>query len=755
MNRFFSRIPKLAFVLFASAFMFACSGDTGPAGPEGPTGSSGPPGNSGPPGVSAAVPVESAEKINVTIESIDVPAGGGAPTVRLRLSDDIGFGLRGLPAASLGFTLAQLTPGQAGGSSEWQSYFTRSSAGIANAQATTESATSGTFTDNGDGTYTYTFAQALTDYAGGPTFDAAKTHRLGTEIRTNRNGFLPENIPARNAPYDFVPAGGAPTFTRLIVSSAACNACHDNLEMHGEARFDVEYCVTCHNPYSVDGDTINEPWEGTVDMKRMVHKIHYGENLSNGYFIVGFGGSVHDYSNIVFPQNVRNCTTCHQDSNPAVPQASNWRTVQNRLSCGSCHDDIDFANAGHPGGVTFPDDSQCVFCHGENAPPVNGRDVRVAAIHRIPEAIAAEAFKYEVVSVSNTAPGQAPIVRIRVLDPTDPAYATDPASTAYDINDPAGPFQTGSARLRVDIAWNTDDFGNVDPNNELGRSATSGQPFAPISIDFKTGATLVPGTINIFEKQASAALPSTVTGSAVAILEGRPQVDLGNGLVSLAVISQGIPFAVTDAAPDPRRKVVDIDKCNDCHRRLSLHGDNRVGNTELCATCHNPNATDVNRRAAGSTCGTAFGTDDESIDLKHMIHRIHAGNVSLCGFSPHDYTGLVYPGRLNNCEGCHLEGTYFPVDPTAVLGSTVDVGADRSVLTDDTVLSPNVAVCSGCHQDSLATNHMMQNGGDFTAGKDASGNLLSSGVETCQLCHGKGATADVEVMHDVGGFLFN
>jgi len=752
MDRSFIRISKLATLLFASALLFACSGDTGPEGPEGPEGPIGPPGQPGT-GTSTAVPIQAAERIDVTIESVAVPAGGGAPTVTMRLTDALGFGLRGLPAASVGFNLAQLSPGQAGSSSEWQSYFTRDSAGIPNAQATTESASDGTYTDNGDGTYTYTFAQDLTAYPAGPTFDATKTHRLGVEIRTNRNGFLPFNIPANNAPYDFVPSGGAPTFTRLIVNTATCNACHDELAFHGEARFDIEYCVTCHNPYSVDGDTINEPWEGTVDMKRMIHKIHFGENLAKGYFIVGHGGSVHDYGGtvtgkgVVFPQDVRNCTTCHAESDTSIPQASNWRTVQNRLACGACHDDIDFANGGHPGGVTFTDDSQCVICHGEDAPPVNGRDVRVASIHTIPEAVAAENFKYEVVGVTNSAPGQQPIVQIRVVNP-------NAGNTAYDINDPAGPFQTSNARLRVDIAWNTDEFGNLDPNNELARPAASGQPFAPISIDFKTGATNVGN--NVFEKQAADAIPLTVTGSGVAILEGRPQVVINGTTTSLAVISSGITFAITDTLPVDRRQVVNIDKCNDCHKRLSIHGDNRVGNTELCATCHNPNATDVNRRAVGSACELVLGPVEEAIDLKRMVHRIHAGNVALCGFSgAHDYRDLTYPGHLNNCEGCHVAGTYYPVDPTKVLGTTVSVGADRSVLTDDVVLSPNVAVCSSCHTSNLAANHMIQNGGDFDAGKDNTGVLSSSGVETCQLCHGRGALADVAIMHGVGDFQFN
>jgi OmcA/MtrC family decaheme c-type cytochrome len=762
MIRLFSCTTRLAGLLVASTLLFACDGSTGPAGPTGQPGASGPAGPAGPSGPSTtAIPWDSVERINVEIQSIDVPAGGGAPTVTLRLSDDLGFGIKDLPVNTISFVIAQLSPPPAvGASSEWQAYTTNSRTNPPNVQAGYESAASGTFTDNGDGTYTYTFANALTAYPAGPDFDASKTHRIGVEIRTNR--VIAENIPANNAPYDFVPAGGSPAFTRLIVNNAACNACHDNLELHGEARFDVEYCVTCHNPYSIDPDTASDPWGGSVDMKVMIHKIHYGAELENGYTIVGYGGNPHDYSGIEFTQDVRNCTTCHQESDTSVPQASNWKEVQNRAACGTCHDSIDWdgsegdVNLLHWGEFVFLDDTQCVNCHGPTSDFVDG-EYRVANVHAIPEAIAAEAFEYDVVSVTNTAVGENPTVRIRVLNPTDPNYAADPGSTAYDINDPNGPFQASRARLRVDIAWTNADFGNVDPNDDLGRAPDSGAPFAPIDIDFTSGAVNVGG--NVFEKTAELAdvIPSGITGSGTAFLEGRPRVDLGDGLVSLAVAGDGLSFAITDAEPVDRRRVVNIDKCNDCHKNLALHGDNRSGNTELCATCHNANATDINRRVADSECDIELGLQEVSIDLKRMVHRIHAGNVGVCGFnnSAHDYSDVVYPGRLNNCEGCHFENTYYPVDPAAVLGTSIDSGGDRSSLLDDIVLSPNTSVCSSCHMSDLARNHMIQNGGDFDADKDETGALISTGAETCQLCHGPGASADTKVMHGVGEFQYN
>ena len=72
-----------------------------------------------------------------------------------------------------------------------------------------------------------------------------------------------------------------------------------------------------------------------------------------------------------------------------------------------------------------------------------------------------------------------------------------------------------------------------------------------------------------------------------------------------------------------------------------------------------------------------------------------------------------------------------------------------------TVVSPNASVCSACHVSSLAAEHMKQNGGDFNATKAADGTMISSGIETCDVCHGPGKTADVKELHEVGTFEFN
>jgi OmcA/MtrC family decaheme c-type cytochrome len=754
-----SRISLIA-ALALSAVMLGlagCEGDDGPQGPPGDKGEPGDPGLPGQPGGVGGIPITSAEAINPEVVSVAVPSGGGAPVVEFKLTDEKGLGLTGLAPGQIRFTLAQLSPPPApGASSEWQSYIT--SANADNKQASYESGSTGAFVDNGDGTYQYTFAQPLTGagaYPAGPVYDETKTHRLALQVD------LDEPRASNNAPTDFVPAGGAPTFTRDIVDNDTCNACHDSLGFHGGNRRDVEYCVVCHNPYSLDPQTEDQPWNGTVDMKQMIHKIHKGigpncqadpdKSLANGYWIIGYRNSVNLYSpgcperpdappseseGTRFSQDVRNCTTCHQEDDADTPQASNWRLVANRAACGACHDDIDFANGGHPFGLAFTDDSLCAGCH------VDDTSIRpIEVVHQIPTKVAGEAFAFNIESVTNTAPGEFPVVRFTVTDPTN-------GDAPYDIlNDP--PFTVaagGASRLSVDIGWNVDtDFGNVGSGVEPG---------LPIQINPLFGGSTNVGN-NVFEVTSPTAIPAGVSGVAVA-LEGHPAVDVEGDATP-----ERIPVANVITPSGRHGEIVDVEKCDDCHNQLSVHGNNRTDNPEVCAMCHNGNVTDSDVRTdTASSPECAAGTDDVPIDLKYMIHAIHASGeigvpFDVCGFRG-SFTSIEfgYPGNLNNCEGCHQADTYYPVDPAAVLATTVDVN-DPATLADDVVVTPNTAVCSSCHRGATATAHMEQNGGNFAATKTADGTLVSSSLETCGLCHGPGRSADVKVVHGVGEFQYN
>ena len=77
-------------------------------------------------------------------------------------------------------------------------------------------------------------------------------------------------------------------------------------------------CVLCHTPQSTDADTGN-----TVDLKVMVHKIHMGSSppsvkAGKPYQIIGFNQTVSDWSNVVYPADVRRCETCRSQTTKAA-----------------------------------------------------------------------------------------------------------------------------------------------------------------------------------------------------------------------------------------------------------------------------------------------------------------------------------------------------------------------------------------------------------------------------------------------------
>ena len=142
----------------------------------------------------------------------------------------------------------------------------------------------------------------------------------------------------------------------------------------------------------------------------------------------------------------------------------------------------------------------------------------------------------------------------------------------------------------------------------------------------------------------------------------------------------------------------------------------------------------------------------ENYSFKRMIHGIHSANavrsstglklreygLELFGHlgAKFDFSAARFPGKAQNCETCHLPGTYvLPMKPT-VLGSTIDTGPDPVSPADDLNITPTAATCSSCHDGMLAKTHMMQNGASF----DTYQSQIDNGtfIETCAMCHGPG-----------------
>ena len=760
-------------------------------------------GEQGPPGTPGASLSSTASELNIVVNSAPISS---PPVVTFTVTDENGHGFIGLTDADLRFNIAKLIPGSNGNTSRWQNYIVRSSGGAM--QGSQERYRSGypwgKLVDNGDGSYTYTFATDITnvdcpspctDAKGNPldlSYQPTLTHRIGIQ-QANKA------LPLANILYDFVPAGGAVTSKREIVKTAKCNECHDKITAHG-SRFETKLCVTCHNPGSwVDSNT-------TVDFKVMIHKIHRGEDLpsvvAGGSYAVGS----HDFSDIAFPQDIRNCTKCHDGSDPDTPQGSNWQ-VPNMDACGSCHDDIDFSKDGsgtppvdpngHPGGIVT-DNSECVTCHAEGR--IAGS---VAAAHAIPGKAERAYFQFNILEICGTAvgsnpacaPSSNPTIKFSVTDPT--GATSHEYGNAYNVRSTGTDkeFNSSSASLNLLMAWDTRDYTNA--------GGTGSRPSRADSINLRTSAGITDNGDGTFTLDGAATptpevIPASATGSGTIALEGHPAADDGTGAftVRVPVNSEVAYFAITDSTPTPRRQVVDVPtKCDRCHDVLSVHGSSRNNNGQLCVMCHNPSNTDVGQRPKDAVTGlpdssvTLDGKKEESIDFKRLIHGIHSASAANFdgtdahgfrqqglvvygyGGKANDFSDVRFPGVLSKCETCHLPDTYTLEDHSAsgggnwelpamngIKGSTVDsaptAAADGSDFatkladqTDDYKYSPIASVCSACHDGTLPRQHMLNNGALF-GGSGSEQASQEANVESCPVCHGAGKLVDVKLVHD-------
>jgi len=634
----------------------------------------------------------------------------------------------------------------------------------ANARAATTPAAqlSGILTDNGGESYTYTFGNDLSvQVADGGTlpvfgvvsvpFDPALTTRIGLQTGAPLPGQNPTTLPDGGiiqpvAPFsatiDVFPGGALSTNvfpdggvqrddSRAIVNAQSCEQCHHRLTVHGR-RINVNYCVTCHNANSFDPGTPANNRQ-TVDFKRVVHKLHMGKSLPSVKAGQKFLFNGNDFSDVTFPMmssngtsDPGNCTACHEvNSAVAGAPADYWKTKPTMVACGSCHDGVDFGSptglascnqTQTDGGTPFPcahsggaqtNDSSCVLCH------LTGGQAPIEAVHTGLDAVQASftgKYRYNIISVTNTAPGQNPVITFSVTNPSS-------GNTAYNLTEtPWNQTANGNSRLFFDIAWSTRATpapANTNYTNE-GSGANPGQPVSINALATKVAG----GTPGTFTVTSPVAIPANAVGVGEVVMEGHPAEPVGGGTVSsrIPVPSATRTFAITGTATTARRSAVDINKCNACHGNLSLHGNNRTSRIEACVACHNANATDVNQRPKTGT--PIDGKAEESIDFKRLIHGIHGTEFSgegpvIYGFggSANDFRETRFPGVLQNCEACHNAGTYSATFADA-LGTTTSTEtlADPSTYLRTTRIT---ATCSACHASGLFISHMKQNGGAF------------------------------------------
>jgi OmcA/MtrC family decaheme c-type cytochrome len=670
---------------------------------------------------------------------------------------------------NLSFSIAKLVPAANGSPSKWVSYIVTTvpttTAGAAPTRPSTDN--TGTLVDHRDGTYSYTFYRDITkikdDVAamtvtapnnkadlGDLTYEPGFVHRVTIQLAGNAPGTgtntatgvqvtpgVPMTHPV-DAIYDFVPATGQPPTasdpSRDIVATAKCNDCHRQLGgipgddpessaagFHGGNRNETRYCVVCHNdqrrygrteaPYNANtltftGQTYVVDGRTVGNLPNHIHKIHAGPLLAKKEY--DYAGV--KYNETLFPQDIRNCTKCHDGSATSTAktaQGDNWKNVPNRLACGGCHDGINFATGkgvtladaakgltsslgGHLGGAQG-DDALCAMCHTPagidvvhlpvtppnpaNALLAGGTNsnTNAAWIASNTSRLPAGAIKvtYDIKSVSLNASRQ-PVMVFRMLQDGQRADLNTPSATKTEIWDnfmgapsvyfvfsvpqdgiaaPADFNATVNGYLRS--IWNGTSSG-AGKGTLTGPDANGYYTATLTGVTVPTTASMLTGGLG-YSYSVVATLPLTQTNLAAypvsdatgsGLTPGMPNKT--GGLIVIAPNAQKVATGFTG-----RRPIVEDARCNQCHQELgtftedAFHAGQRNDGT-TCAWCHRPNQT----------------SSGWSADSTSYIHSIHASAKRTVPFTWHasttteSFADVKFPGILKECETCHLPGTY-------------------------------------------------------------------------------------------------
>jgi len=657
-----------------------------------------PPGTPSGPGTGPAI----AGGLNIEILSTTIPLDR-RPVVQFFATDDQGNGIPIEEMDDARFILGFLEDPPEGSTARYVSYSTDTESAdvkgtVTVTQASYDPARLDGLSQAEDGTYTYKFDTELPI-----TFSRSATHQIAGQFERVAavNGVA---YPA-NVAESFRPDGRAVQRTREIVSTESCNQCHTRLAEHGGVRREIQLCIMCHNEQSTDAETGN-----SLDLAVMVHKIHYGEDLPSvqdgePFQLSGFRDRIFDFSDVVYPQEIVNCTSCHT----GAPQADVWKESPTLAGCASCHDRTWFGNpdetpmgyANHIGGQQV-DNSLCAICHTAEGPAPSPI---VPAHIRPDESSAAPGLALNVADVrtSTSAKGETGMVEIdfTAVD-GDGNPITD--LSALDI-------------VAATVAWPARQY-----QNNVRETIQSGFGGPDGTVTNNGGGSFTYAFANSF--------PMTTDTFAVAMEGRRPFMFRGEELEQGTSTNGQMFFTMDGSAPQMPRQIIDAANCNMCHREIRAHGELRVG-VEFCAMCHHVNNTDAGQRPM----------DDfppETINFKDMIHGIHRGedldtDLTIFGFGgrPFDFTEVRFPGELQECGICHSDGESYTL-PLPEVAEPTTIAADSTVFS---VEQPARAACTSCHDRSIAEVHAV-------LATDPVSN-----VESCAVCHGPNRDAAVAAIH--------
>lgn len=737
------------------------------------------------------------------VQDAGVPAVvvNGAPVVNFAVLSD-GLVKRDLVLSNVSFAIAKLVPGVNGDIDRWVSYVYRTETAAAGVgpggtpvlatalQATSDpkpASLANQLRFNADGYYTYTFSTNITDPArtNGVVFEPNRTHRIAIQLSyTNRAGELIRVNPYFDVTFDASGRSVAvtdPTKTRIMADTSSCNGCHDKLAIHGGGRVDVQYCVMCHNPSTIDANSGN-----VLTMSTMTHKIHAGRLLKQQfdagqggeeYRIWGFGNSLHDYSEVGYPQDLRNCHVCHSASNPKTPQGDLWKTKASKEACATCHSDKPGSSfyASHtliaqgligPGAaIADIPNADCANCHRPGASLAPDR------VHFNQTEANAAKYKMNIESTSYDPATRAVTVKYFVSDPTN-------GNAAYNLVTPdctvSGSTTTCSSSTRFGNLRFYVAYANVvgQPDRITDFSAYNNGGSAANAFAYRgtnDGNNRYTLTIPLPADTATAVAKGTARVMSLGQIkepkvEVRTATDPRPPVVPTVLVNTVVQHAYADVVLsgdfNPRRQVVSNEKCNVCHGALgTTSGSNTLANAfhsgarntvESCTLCH-----DENRFS--STVMTNGMALSENYSFKRMIHGIHGNSRRSYPFTH----GNRVIGEFDIKTGLLLATGYVSgTAANAPLGTTQLPFATVTEVVAGTPFASNVEnyaaevaypsvglTCNGCHVNESWKRDLGQLGSvvakplvgaatPLAAGTDPLNWLvISPRAATCTACH--------------------
>jgi hypothetical protein len=802
-DRFHSLSPVAWCLSAALLFVLpACEGDDGSTGPAGPP---------GPPGDTGETPLGPDDPLPGVVVDVTSVSGGTGGSGQARVGDHMTVQFTVENDAGEPLALSSLSRGSiyiSGPTSNYQRVIASQSDVLTRA---TQVAT---------GTYSYSFAVAIPSTYLAPLNDTANltegeltgqtlldgTYTVGIELRKD---FEVENETLRdvgNDTRDFLFGTATALESREVVLLQSCNACHTHLEAHGGNRNDVKNCLLCHTAGAEDRNTpgVAGGTPGTsIEFAVMIHKIHAGATLPsvmgmstdvNGdrvydatprpYQLIGFGDSIHDYSEVLFPQypssaspmprdagysllmsgeqsleNLQRggpvgCAKCHGDPDGAGPlsepaQADRIHTHPTRRVCASCHDDWIPEQPYTANGQTMPavaDDSNCTLCH-----ETSGNSLAIEDAHRHPL----------------VDPALAPGVNYVIESVTDEGGDNDGTFDAgelvrltFSVEDDAGTPINASTLGRIEFVLSgpttnpqTLDYQRMPPAVFVGAG--------PYTVDLPDLAFYDPsgvsdGTLQTF--MTSLAPHWNVSGAATT-LRLRTGTGASSSLASDAVVTQNyidlVPGGGASFANDDYIVIEDLVVGQREYMRVQWVEDDRLWFGSRFRTDYKPNlliahdaGASVQVVTTASIPGTSWTVDNATGQITEVA-EFGAGEV-LANYVTSFRVPAVYPGALDDSPTrgedwgdwtglSMLDGTYllalyggrsFSHSPAGEATNYTEgaqpavaellFGSATTVETVERVVGS--VACNSCHDEISA------HGGN------------RKGFESCIQCHGSAGT---------------